>query len=240
MEHVLIQTECTIRSIEKTSGQVSIITLVPDQQPDYRAGQYLELQIPGQEHAFFTIASGPGHESLDIHVVVPDESSNSHAIVQYLRQSNRVTAKIGLGSCYLDNLKPETGPLLLITAGTGFSQAKAICEELFSQGPLQREVHLYWGVKKVQDLYMHDLPQQWHEEYPLFHYCAVVSDQIDWQGKQGLLYQAIQADFPDLSKCQAICCGSPSMVYATREELMKHHFRKDQMLSDVFDFAPEP
>ena len=53
-----------------------------------------------------------------------------------------------------------------------------------------------------------------------------------------MLVHAIHGDHSDLDRCQAICCGSPAMVYTLLDALSEAGFRPDAMLSDVFQFAP--
>ena len=229
---------CQVVQIESLSKNIQRVVLAPDQTVPFAAGQYLELLLPPLTECYFTIASAPQAKHLELHV---QKTENTQPILdrlaQALEKQEVVAFEAPMGDCHLDKLPKEEGPLLLIAAGTGFSQAKAIAEDLLNQGT-SRPVHVYWGARTVTGLYMADLPEQWSEDHENVHFSAVISEQNDWEGKQGLLYQAIVADIDDLSICQAVCCGSPNMVYATMDAMVDHGFRQDHMISDVFTIAP--
>jgi len=229
--------ECKILSCTAASRDIYIVSLEADHILEFKAGQYLELMIPGESYCYFSIANAPGSKILELHVQSGGEETASSRIIEYLLTEKKVDIQLPMGDCTLDHLAEETGPLLLIAAGTGFSQVKSISEAMLSHS-LTRSVHLYWSARTVSGLYLSELPEMWHQSDCNFHFSAIVSEHNDWQDKQSLLFNAVVEDFPDLSKCQAVCCGSPEMVYATLDKLTEHSFRTSQMISDVFSHAP--
>lgn len=233
----MITVQCDVQDLELISSDVYRVFLVPLEPVSFQAGQYLELVIPGLENCFFTLASSPSESLLEVHVQHQGEQSTSSSIIAYLEQHNSIMIRLPMGQCILESLPRETGPLLFIVAGTGFSQAKSIIEDQLAKG-CQRPMYLYWGSSTVSGLYMAYLPEQWHQQYHHVHFSAVVSEQNEWVDRQDLLFQAISSDFDDLSNCQAVCCGSPTMVYAILDALTGKGFRANQMISDVFEFAP--
>lgn len=229
----------TIQNIRSLPGSVYEIrfTCPETEWKAFNAGQYLELKIPDLNYCYFSIASAPHQDWLDIHMQVNRESERSIQILDYLQDNKTIDIEMASGDCTLDKLPEENGPLLLIAAGTGFAQVKSITEDLIHQG-VDRPIHIYWGAKKVTGLYESELPEAWSDHHKNVHFSAVVSEQSDWKGKQGLLYQAVISDLDTLDLAQAVCCGSPAMVYATLDKLVEQGFREDQMISDVFAFAP--
>lgn len=229
--------ECHIISCTSLSRDIFLVSLEADHIPEFKAGQYLELMIPGESYCYFSIANTPGSKALELHIQSGGDETASSRIIEYLTTQKTVEVVLPMGDCTLDTLSIEEGPLLLIAAGTGFSQIKSISESILTQS-LTRPVHLYWSARTVSGLYLSKLPEQWHQSDCNFHFSAIVSEHNDWQDKQSLLFSAVVEDFPDLSNCQAICCGSPEMVYATLDKLAEHGFRSNQMISDVFSYAP--
>ncbi len=228
-----------IKSVEPLQGDVYSLKF-NNFEPGWRnfsAGQYLEIKVPEMDNCFFSIASAPGHDELEVHMQVTEASPRSLQILNYLESNTNVQIDLAMGECILENLPEEHGPIMLIAAGTGFAQIKSITEDLINKKS-ERDIHIYWGSKTVTGLYLHELPEQWSNDHSNIHFSAVVSEQSDWQGKQGLLYQAILNDLDSLLDCQAVCCGSTNMVYATLDALVEKGFRKDQMISDVFAFSP--
>ena len=131
----------------------------------------------------------------------------------------------------------ENGPLLLIASGTGFSQVKSIVEDLLAQHT-RRTIHLYWSGLRLSQLYMLQKAENWADLHDNIHVSALISEHSHWDDKHQMLVHSILGDHSDLNQCQAICCGSPAMVYTVLDSLCSKGFRRDAMLSDVFMFAP--
>mgnify|MGYP000876325612 CR=1 FL=1 len=228
---------CDVTAVYRINGEVVRVQLQTPEPVAYQAGHYLELNIPGESFCYFSIANAPGTRDIELHMQLTGVDSRSVRIVDWLENHDEVAVTLPLGNCTLSDLPQENGPLLLIAAGTGFSQIKAIAESIMHK-TLERPVHLYWSARTVSGLYMADLPETWHRADPNFHFSAIISEHNDWQEKQGLMVNAILEDFDNLEACQAITCGSPAMVYATLDELIAHGLRETHMLADVFDYAP--
>lgn len=228
---------CEIAATQRINHEVFMVRLCMPEAIPFQAGQYIELHIPDEEFCYFSIANAPGTRDLELHIQLSDTESASSRIVDWLLEHSHIEVTFPLGHCTLESLPTEQGPLLLIAAGTGFSQIKAVGECLMTQ-TLNRPVHLYWSARTVSGLYMADLPEAWHRADRNFHFSAIISEHNDWQDKQALMVNAILEDFESLAHCQAMTCGSAAMVYATLDGLTVHGFRPEHMVSDVFDYAP--
>jgi CDP-4-dehydro-6-deoxyglucose reductase len=201
--------------------------------PRYHAGQYLLLQRDGDDYAAFSLASAPhcGRE-LELHVLARDEATI--ALVKQLRDSGLVRVKMPFGDTHLAEL-PD-GPLVLIAAGTGMSQMHSLIEHCRASG-FAHPVHLYWGARRPEDFYALEHWAQWQQVPNLFLH-QVVSDQCGWQGRCGLLHEAVREDFADLKALHLYASGSPAMVYATLDALVDAGMDAHQMRADVFAYAP--
>ncbi|WP_298185000.1 CDP-6-deoxy-delta-3,4-glucoseen reductase [uncultured Pseudomonas sp.] len=201
--------------------------------PRYHAGQYLLLQRDGDDYAAFSLASAPqcGRE-LELHVLARDEATLG--LITQLRSSGLVRVKMPFGDTHLAEL-PD-GPLVLIAAGTGMAQMNSLIEHCRASG-FAHPVHLYWGARRPEDFYALEHWPQWQQMANLFLH-QVVSDQCGWQGRCGLLHEAVREDFADLSALHVYASGSPAMVYATLDALVEAGMDAQQMRADVFAYAP--
>ena len=203
--------------------------------PRYHAGQYLMLQREDGEWSAYSLASAPSQgRELELHILARDEQPR--ALLAFIQRTGTARVQLPLGDVCLDRL-PD-GPLLLIAAGTGLAQMCSLIEHCRSAG-FTRPLHLYWGVRTPEDFY--ELPQwdTWRQmDNVTLH--RVVSDLCGWEGRCGLLHEAIRADFPDLSGLQVYASGSPAMVYATLDALVEAGMAAQQMRADVFAYAPRP
>jgi len=104
---------------------------------------------------------------------------------------------------------------------------------------LNRPMVLYWGARTIADLYS-NLPEKWQREHDNFKFIPVLSEpkpEHGWQGRTGLVHEAILQDYQKLDDYQVYACGSPEMVEAGRAPFMAKGLPEDQYFSDAFSVA---
>lgn len=201
--------------------------------PRYHAGQYLLLQREDGEFSAFSLASAPhAGRDLELHILARDESSL--ALLDFLRRQGFARVQLPFGDTHLAEL-PD-GPLVLIAAGTGMAQMNSLIEHCRVSG-FAHPVHLYWGVRRPDDFYQLPNWSEWQQLTNLSLH-RVVSEACVWEGRCGLLHEAVSADFADLSALHVYASGSPSMIYATLDALVEAGMDAHQMRADVFAYAP--
>ena len=105
---------------------------------------------------------------------------------------------------------------------------------------MDRPMHLFWGVRSREDLYLHELAQQWAEENQHVSYTPVLSDPAEgdnWQGETGYVHEAVMRAYPDLSSFEVYASGPPAMVYAGRDAFKEQGLSEEHYFSDAFEFA---
>lgn len=236
---------CHIKSFKPANSTIYCVELEPEhpKQVSFAAGQYLEIMLPGGEANAFSIASSPRDTRIiELNILeIPDQPS-SQTLFALLRGKDPINVELPLGDCYLPedlSLHPDV-PIILVAAGTGFAQMKSMLHEMFAR-QLPNPIHLYWGNRRAAGFYHTEQLEQWQREHSNFHYHLVVSDaqeSCQWLGREGLLYETIHQDFDSLEPCRLCISGSPTMVYATLDELVKHGLKEEFTYSDVFSYAP--
>lgn len=236
---------CSVQHIEKLNRDVYRVMLqlpaTASLAVSYQAGQYLDLVLPEGESASFSIASAPekGRE-LELHIRVLDDSPMSLKVIEHLQSSSSVEVRLPMGNCCLDlnALQPEQ-PVLLVAASTGFSQVKSMVEHLLLQN-VSHPIHIYWGGRSADDLYLADLINSWNDNPLITAHLAVSEPDSSplWQGRVGLLTAVLAEDFPQFEGAHTVICGSPPMVYAVVDQLEASGMSINDMQSDVFAYAP--
>lgn len=205
--------------------------------PEYFAGQYLLIHLENGENSAFSIATPPSPQQtkLELHIQKIPDHDNSGLLFQQL-ESGKIATSVGHGYCHLKDIPGK--PLLFIAAGTGFAQMKGMieyCQKKHHPHPL----YFYWGAREPGNYYLPNLPVQWSSAG--VHYHPIVSEagpDDDWNGRHGLLYEAIIADKEHLKSCEIFISGSPTMVYATVDAIVHEGFKSENIHSDVFEYAP--
>jgi CDP-4-dehydro-6-deoxyglucose reductase len=201
--------------------------------PRYHAGQYLMIERENGEKSAFSLASAP-HSGRDLQLHVLARESSALALLEQLRRNPTVRIEMPFGDTHLSEL-PD-GPLVLIAAGTGMAQMHSLIEHCRAAG-FKYPVHLYWGVRRPEDFYEIEHWEEWKKLPNLFLH-KVVSDLCGWEGRCGMLHEAVCEDISDLSSVYVYASGSPAMIYATLDALVEAGMDAHQMRADVFAYAP--
>ena len=239
---------CDIKAIEQLNHDVYRVRLqmpaTASLSAEFFAGQYLDMILPDGKQASFSIGSAPdtGRE-LELHIRHVTQSEMSNAIVEHLKNETTVEIELPKGDCYLQahSLKPDTR-LILAAASTGFAQVKSVVEHLLAN-QFGNPIYIYWGACVEEDMYLEKLPMQWAAEHPNVHFEPVVSEpekSPGWEGRTGLLPDAVLEDFADFNDVEIFASGSPAMVYALLDACEARGFEEKNMHSDVFAYAPRP
>tara|TARA_B100000579_G_scaffold416134_1_gene411392 strand:+ start:32 stop:748 length:717 start_codon:yes stop_codon:yes gene_type:complete len=204
----------------------------------FKAGQYLEIILPNNRYPF-SIANPPHqNKTLELHIRPTPQSKDSLEIEKLFNQSKDIYIEAPMGKCFLEDSPKES--LLLIAASTGVTQMKSIFEYLRHIGHVG-DVFLYWGVLSESDLYLDELCKSWEDENKNFRYIPVISEpetSPNWQGRTGLVSDAVLQDFKTLQDLLIYVSGGPDMVYATRDAFKPRGLIEKNMLSDMFSYSP--
>lgn len=237
---------CDITANEKLNHDVYRIRLrmpaTASMSAEYFAGQYLDMYLPDGQKASFSIGSAPdAGRDLELHIRHVPDSELSTAILDHLLNEKTVEIELPKGDCYLQahSIDADTR-LIMAAASTGFAQIKSVVEHLLAN-QFSNQIHIYWGARVEEDMYLEKLPEQWAAEHPNVHFEPVVSEpekSPGWNGRTGLLPEAILEDFSDFDDVEIFTSGSPAMVYALLDACEARGFKEENMHSDVFAYAP--
>lgn len=239
---------CDVTAIEKLNHDVYRVRLkmpaTASMSAEFYAGQYLDMYLPDGAKASFSIGSAPDSgRDIELHIRHISESELSTAILEHLKKQEAVEIELPKGECYLQahTIDSDTR-LIMAAASTGFAQIKSVIEHLLAN-QFGNQIHIYWGARVEADMYLEKLPEQWANEHPNIHFEPVVSEpekSPGWQGRTGLLPDAILEDFSDFDDVEIFTSGSPAMVYALLDACETRGFKEEKMHSDVFSYAPRP
>lgn len=236
---------CQVTEVENLNPDVFGVTLAGRAEAMQHApGQYLELKIDETTWVPFSIASAErGDGIIELHIQHWPERDNSARLRELLQVANQLTLRLPGGECVLD--RESERPLLLIAAGTGFSQMKAIIEAVLLEQP-ERKISLWWAAREHRDLYLEQLASAWAQTHANVSFHAVtelpleeplaVGERISHH--QGRIDQVLKAAQISPDTHDVYLSGSPGMVYACLDVLGTKGVPLERVFSDVFAYAP--
>jgi len=233
---------CRVHEKVQLNHDVVLIKLVlpKTERLQFFAGQYINFLLKNGKHRSFSLANAPhDDEFVELHIRHIPDGKFTGEVFDEMKEKDMMRIEGPLGSFYLR--EESERPIILMAGGTGFAPIKGMVEHALKIG-MERPIHLYWGVRAKEDLYMDELAKSWTKQNPLIRYTPVLSEQKpedNWSGRTGFVHNAIMEDYPDLSKHEIYGSGAPAMVYAGRDEFVKNGLDLDHYYSDAFEYQKD-
>jgi NAD(P)H-flavin reductase/ferredoxin len=173
----------------------------------FKAGQYLEVLLADGSPRAFSMANPPQQsDGALLHVRVLPGGAFSDRVLGALKPGDALEVELPFGDFWM---REGEKPVILLAGGTGFAPMKAIVEDLAKRG-VRRELALYWGARTRSGLYAEALARKWPMRF-----VPVLSEEA-WEGRTGLVHEAVLQDFPSLAGHEVYACGAPAMIDAAR------------------------
>jgi len=241
---------CQIESLTSLTTHVYKVLLKPSEKVNFIPGQYLNFVMSEEDKRPFSIASSPKSDLIELQIGAFVADSYPMQVLDRLKacqaSNDVVTVEIPLGDAQLRTESER--PLLLLAGGTGFSYIKSMFEYLAEQKS-QRHILVYWGVREESAAYELEKTAEIIAALPQASFIPVIENVSDnvleksdgkapesWQGRTGLVHQAVMHDITNLEPYDIYIAGRFDMVGAIRSDFVEHGALLEHMYADAFAF----
>jgi len=225
-----------VHSMERLSDEVMRlqVSLPAGENLRFVAGQYINILLADGQRRAFSFANPP-HDSeyIELHIRLIAAGRFTPHVFTQMKAGDDLRFEGPLGAF---RLRESVRTIIFVAGATGFAPVKSIIEDAFHRG-MRRPMLLYWGVRRPKDLYLMELAQRWQQEHDHFKFVPVISEpepEDRWQGRSGLVHEAILADFPDLKGYEVYVCGSAKMVDTAFPAFLEQGLPEEYCFSDAF------
>ena len=206
----------------------------------FTAGQYVQLLCPrykgSSEEVYraYSIASKPRQNTMIDLIIrrVPNGICTTWCF-DILKEGDPVR----LNGPYGDFRLSDTNlPMVFIAGGSGMAPFVSILGAM-QNGQSQRAVRYFFGGNTVRDLCLQAQMKEFENVLPDFKFVPVVARPAEnekWSGQTGLVTEAVQRSFNDLSGHEGYLCGSPGMIDASIKVLRAMGMPQDKIYFDKF------
>ena len=211
------------------------------QRLQFLAGQYVDVLLAGGKRRAFSIASCPSLENeIELHIRHVEGGDFTSFVFDDLQERDILRLEGPLGNFFIRNDEPLR-PMILMGGGTGFAPLKSMVENLLEHGD-RREIHLYWGARRRDELYLDELPAEWARSHAHISYRRALSEEASTEPGpdtpfHGLVHEAVLEDHPDLSGFDVYMSGPPAMIEAAKKAFARHGLLPDRLYYDSFEFG---
>lgn len=196
-------------------------------------GQYAEVILRDGTRRSYSMANVPDDSGLiEWHIrKMPGGRFSEHAYANLKpRDLLRVEGPFGTF-----RLQDGDAPIIFLASGTGFAPIASMLAA-HHEDISRRGAALYWGGRTLQDLYAYNAVHAWQENSPNLRFVPVLSEAAEgWEGRTGLVHQAVLDDFPELITHEVYACGNPLMIDAAKTSFMAQRgLPLERFYSDAF------
>lgn len=187
---------------------------------DFEPGQFISIFAEKEGKRIsrpYSIASWPQNKAfLELCIKVVEGGFMSNYLHHVPRGTKLQT--IGpLGRFVMQ--EPIPYDTVFVSTGTGIAPFISMMGHIWEQGlGDDREFHMVFGVRYVQDLIYRDLIEKWERQHRNFHFYPTISrpETADWKGRVGYVQKILQNEITDYPTKQVYICGLHDMVEDVR------------------------
>ena len=225
---------CKIASFEYVTDDIVVIKLrfPPSATFNFLPGQYVDLIFKGIKRSYSIANAQQLSSGIELHIRKVPNGKMSDVIFSDIKENELMRIEGPKGTFFI---RKDDKPLILLAGGTGIAPVKAMLENLIETND-KREVFIYWGMNFINSFYLTALSALSTKNSNI-HYTPVLSGNEQWQGRMGLVHQAVCDDFDSLKEYQVYACGSPLMINAAMEFFLLKGLCEDAFFSDAFTAA---
>lgn len=217
-------------------GVVKLL-LEPEINLSWRPGQYVELVREDGLSRPYSIASIAEEDYfLELHVGLLEGGAMSTWVHETLDEGNLIGLRGPMGTCVYD---PDSAarPMILVGTSTGMAPLHGILRDALRSGH-RGDIHVYFGARSEQGLYLDASFRALAREYPGVHYVPCVSgDESPTGVRAGRASTTAFEDLPEASGHLLYLCGNPEMVHDARYRAILSGIDRRDIFADPFENA---
>lgn len=215
-----IETE-VIDTIDETPT-IKTLGLKPVEPIDFKAGQFVELTVPGVGEAPFTPSSRPWIKD-NLYLTIMKVGKVTDA-VHRLQKGDTVGLRGPLGTGYpVETFKDKE--ILVVGGGCGFAPLRSLMYMLLDQTDTFKRLYFRGGCKTSQELLYREEFEQWTERPELDLKLTVDVGDAAWRGHVGVVTDILDDIDMDYTRGIAIVCGPPVMMKFVTMKLLEMGYK---------------
>ena len=205
---------------------IKTLVLRPAEPLQFRAGQFVQLTLPGVGEAPFTPSSSPLEpERVAITIL------KTGAITDRLHECT-AGQTLGLrgpfGKGYpLDKTKGKE--LLVVGGGVGLAPLRALILALLNDLSDVKRLSIRYGARCMEELLYREQYEAWAGHDKVDFTCTIDSPQEGWSGRTGVVTTLLQDLDMDKGNCLAFTCGPSVMLKFVTASLMSEGLTPEQL-----------
>ncbi len=205
---------------------IKTFVLRPAEPLPFRAGQFVQLYLPGVGEAPFTPSSSPSEpERLEVTVLAAGRVT---AALHELEPGAVIGVRGPFGRGY-PLAKLAGHEVVVVGGGVGLAPLRSLLYTLFERPGLARRVSIKYGAREPHELCFQRQYASWAAQEAVDFTPTIDRPAAGWPGRVGLVTTLLDGLDVDVSEAYAVCCGPEIMLRFVARKLVDVGFRPERV-----------
>ena len=214
-----------VESINETPT-IKTLVVAPSAPLSFKAGQFVQLTLPGVGEAPFTPSSSP-LESRRIAITILQTGSVTDQLHR-CEAGRQLGLRGPFGKGYpIDKVKGKE--VLVVGGGVGLAPLRALILALLEDLSGVKRLSIKYGARTMEELLYRDEYEQWAAKPKVDFTCTIDNPQEGWSGRTGVVTTLLAGVDVEKSNSYVFVCGPSVMLKFAVFSLLQEGFAPEQI-----------
>lgn len=218
---------CEVIDIVDETPTVKTFALAMEEPFSFRAGQFVQLTLPGVGEAPFTPSSSPlKPEKIEVTLIKTGSVTNR---LHRLRPGCYLGIRGPFGKGYpIEKYKGKD--VLIVGGGCGLAPLRSLIYMLIHQAADYGQIAIKYGARTPEELVYRNEYRQWTDSAPnIAMEVTIDAPAPNWSGRVGLVTSLLDELEVDIPKAVVFSCGPDVMLKFVTLRLLELGFKAEQL-----------
>jgi len=219
--------ETQIIDVIVETSNICTLKMVLKEPIEFKAGQFIELTVPGVGEAPFTPSSNPRtNDNMEVSVMNVGKVT---AKIHQLSKGDIIGIRGPFGTGYpLDDFLDQE--ILVVGGGCGFAPLRSLLYEFFNMSGQFKKIFFKGGCKSPEDFLYKSQTEEWSKRDDIDIELTVDSTNgSEWKGHVGVVTTILDNIDMDCSCGVCVICGPPIMMKFATQKALDLGFKPDKI-----------
>jgi len=232
MENIYYPRQAKLKNIKEETPTIKTYQFELDKKLKFKAGQFMQLTVPGVGEAPFTPSSAPG-EVKKMEITIMKTGKVTDKLHNEVKLGDTLALRGPFGKGYPMD-KFEGKEVLIVGGGVGLAPLRALIYALFDRIEKIKKIHICYGARSPVDQCFKDEYGKWEKKKKVSVDLVIDKPHCDWKGKVGLVTCLLEKDYlsrsgVDIKNAYAVSCGPEIMLKFVTFKLLDVGFKPEQI-----------
>jgi len=226
MENPYYPEQAVIEDVIEETPTLKTLVLKPEKPIAFRAGQFMQLTVPGLGEAPFTPSSSPSiTERMEITIL---RTGCVTEALHRMKPGETVGLRGPFGKGYpLDKFRGKE--VLVVGGGVGLAPLRSLLLALFENMDDYKRVSIKYGARQPDELLYRRLYDEWSAKDKVDLTVTVDRGADGWTGNVGLVTTLLKGLDIDVPGSYVVSCGPSIMLRFVTFELLNEGYKPEQI-----------